>query len=312
MPIDLFVAETFVGINNVDDPTTLSPTFITSAGKTEGVVNLSEASNVFIDNQGKIRRREGYVRLGSGSYTSLWSNMSQTLCYGCKGRVLYKIIFDGSNFSEVSLLSGLDINNKVVFAESSDRIFFTDGIHIGQIRLDVATIFDIDNINFKEEIPAGYCIEYYRNRIYVAMDEAIYFSDPLTFHTMDIRFNIIPFTNKITLMKAVSDGMYISSGSTYFMQFTDINTSNLIWLNDDTAIPDSGICIAASNILKGEHNGKSVMWLGKKGYYIGMESGKIVHISNNKYALPISNPSGSSGAIFNDIGHTKQYISVIY
>lgn len=112
----------FSGINNL-----LPPERIRSlATQSDATCELVAASNVDIDNSGRISRRAGIEQKVAGAAHSLWSNGD--LCVFVQGNRLMQLQPD---FSTNVLAAGLIEDMPVAYVEAAGNIFWTNGLQSG-------------------------------------------------------------------------------------------------------------------------------------------------------------------------------------
>lgn len=79
------VLDDFLGLNNTLPPEHTDPKY------------LKLAQNIDIDKTGGVSKRHGYTKVDTGNYHSLWSDETNSICYGVKDGDLVRIYEDYSN-----------------------------------------------------------------------------------------------------------------------------------------------------------------------------------------------------------------------
>jgi len=195
--------ESFTGINNWYNPWELEPSALVSC------------TDYNITDNGNLIARDGRTLRLAGSFSDLHTTPSGVI--GVKGSMLCSIDLVGNTYKYIA--SGFG-QQKISYVNINDLTVLSDGINIGYVRNNVYGTFLRPTIPLKSAIPAGQLIEYYKGRLFIASGKVVAQSDPIA-----IRFaiddNIVSggntrqFSNEVTLMKAVGDG---------------------IWFGDDTGI----------------------------------------------------------------------------
>ncbi|MGB9592347.1 MAG: hypothetical protein ACPL1K_07505, partial [Candidatus Kryptoniota bacterium] len=220
----------FLGVDNVHERESMPPGF------------LFRAINCDIDDSGFLRRRRGFRKALAGDARSLWSN--GTCCFYASGTMLRRLYGD---FSSELVLNGLDPNLEVEFVDINGVIYFTNNEVIGFIENGKAYPFpevDKEEEPFKRRMVGGHLIEYYNGRLYVAQESSIFYSDAMRFTVMDVRKNFILMSGYITMLKAVSNGIYVGAGEkTYFLSGLDPNDFTLRQINESAVLPRSAVKI---------------------------------------------------------------------
>lgn len=90
---------------------------------------LREALNIDIDDDGRVRRRDGYASVYSGSSIhSFWSN--GTDAYFVEGTILKQL---NADFTATNLKTGLQPGRTMSYVDTSEGVFFADGYVSGVI-----------------------------------------------------------------------------------------------------------------------------------------------------------------------------------
>ena len=105
----------WAGINNIDPPEKCKPG------------ELQTASNVDIDDNRRILRREGYLRVYTGNVHSLWGNKEFALFR--EGTALKRL--DSGLTTATTLRTGLIGNDRMAYLEIMGRVYYSDGIVTG-------------------------------------------------------------------------------------------------------------------------------------------------------------------------------------
>lgn len=257
----------FRGIDNFTDPLCLPPGF------------LITAQDVDIDDTMAIRTRYGITEVYSGdSIHSLWSEGEY--CFFMDGTVLFRLYQDYS----ATPLYDLGVTNRVVFVNTmNSQVWATNNDKLFFISENTVNFPNVPNMNFKDLLPCGHDIEYYRGRLYVARDNVVYFSDPYAYGIMDNRYNYMQFDSKITMMRATNNGMYISTEKcVYFAKGEQPHDFGLHPVTDDPAIEGSGVKYLTGGLAR-DKIGAIVLWLGKSGFYMGLPDGTVTNITHGYF-----------------------------
>lgn len=91
--------------------------------------DLDVASNIDLDKTGRMARRAGYTRVGTGATHSLWANPQGTECYCMQGAVLNRVNADYS----LTPLATLHASTHVSFWQVNERTFFSNGVDTGVV-----------------------------------------------------------------------------------------------------------------------------------------------------------------------------------
>ncbi len=293
------VFKNFKGINNVTDAINLTTD------------ELTEASNIDIDNEGKASRRGGYTRkfTPDGKMHSVWSN--DRICLFVDGSTLKRLWPDYTATTIRENVSSLPME----FVDINENVYYSNASVIGWVdSLGNDNQFTDPGINFKVKPIPGQHIEYYNGRLYIARNETLWFTDAYAFGRIDMRMNAIKMKDEMTMLKAVDDGIYVSIG--------DINDrSSVMFLSGNTpedftskevanygAIEGTAVKPKSSYIGDGA-NGKTVLWASRKGICLGANSGSFTNLTATRYEVP-ANKYGAG--FFRIVNGMPQYIASMW
>jgi hypothetical protein len=260
--------------------------------------------NVDIDDNGKPHRRNGYsdAIYNGSSIRSLWAN--DKIC----------LFADGTHFKTINsynvvsnLIDGIDETSTFCYVEHGNLVYFASSLIIGYINTDTATPypFPTETQTFKIKMVGGQILEFYNSRLYAANGSNLFFSDATVPTRMDTRKNIFAFPSRITMVKGVDDGIYVSdSNNVYFMAGRDpISDFTERKVLDVPAI--EGMSVTAK--IKGKVTKNTIYWMTKKGIYAGFNEGVIVPQQAGLFAV---DGLKSGTAIIRENGTYQQLLMV--
>ncbi|RPI50465.1 MAG: hypothetical protein EHM49_08530 [Deltaproteobacteria bacterium] len=287
-----------LGIDNTSDPTRIGL-------RRGGGIFLTEADNVDIDDEGMPHRRKGYEDLLlSGDIHSLWSD-GKKLGLFVQGTEFKKL---NTDHTATTLITDIDPTDQMCYVAVNNIVYFSNSSIIGYIRDGQPYPFPNPHQTFKQGMVGGHILEYYNNRLYAAYGNTIYFSDATVLTRMDKRKNAIPFSDRITMMKAVLNGIFVSAGDHIsFMeggdpfQFTYRDVSNV------PAIERTAITVEEENIGRGE-KGKAVYWLTELGVYRGLPGGMITQMQDGLFSI---RDIDAGMAVLRDDNGYQQYLAIV-
>jgi hypothetical protein len=243
---------------------------------------LSAAENIDIDHALMPSRRAGFEEVDTTPTYSLWSNQNRTLAYCVRNSFLCLINMDYTFTAIKHVLS-----NDFVFQETPDGIYVTNGQVIYMLNEAVVSDLPIVTQNFKAQIPAGSCMEYFRGRLYVAVGSVLWFSDAFRFFQRDMRYNFKAFSDDIELVAATVDGLYVAAGGiTYFLTGDNPHKFDLRPIAGFGAIHGSRTYISGTRIKEGLYGGIVPVWASSEGPCYGFPAGKLSTPMSSKYIMP--------------------------
>lgn len=266
----------FTGLNNSQPPE--------DVGETE----LAVASNVIIDASGHVSMRDGYTRVSTGNFHSLWADGKTALCV--KDGSLMAV----SDTAALSLLRSGVGNKRMFYSTFGDRVFYSNGDTIAYVLDGASYELDAPTGEFKYRMRPGKYLATFRGRLYAADDKTVWYSDAMAPQQTDIRRNFIQVPDEVTLLGPVDDGLYIAtSKKTYFLSGRTPTEFMLAEVADYGAIPGTGSYVEHTLFSAGRIDSNSVLlWASPKGICVGLNGGVSRNLTENRYTMP----SGDRGA----------------
>lgn len=160
--------------------------------------------------------------------------------------------------------------------------------------------------------PAGHLLGYYHGRMYVAVGENLFYSEPYAYELFDLR-RYLSFDGRITLFAPIEDrdnpGIFIGTDtSTCWLNGVDPDEFKMV-----PGVNYGAIIGAMTNVdgaMYADHgNGARMlpMWLSMQGICVGLPGGTVQNITRSKYFSPV--PAQSSGcALFKP--DSTQFVAV--
>jgi hypothetical protein len=127
--------------------------------------------------------------------------------------------------------------------------------------------------------PCGQLIEHRYGRIYIAADNILYFTDPLRYGGVHAHHGFLMFPERITLLIAVEDGLYVSSDETYFLQGTPEQGK----ITQQKVLPYKAIEGSQAHF----PNSNDVVWRSERGIVIGKAGGSVKNVTEDQIAIDV-------------------------
>lgn len=124
--------------------------------------------------------------------------------------------------------------------------------------------------------PAGDLLEYHNGRIYIANDNIVWFTEALRYNLVKPMKGFIMFPKRVTVMKAVDDGIYICSDKTYWISGVDTGA-----FHQRVVLPYGGVYNTGINI----PNFDAVAWFSERGLVFGGENGEVLNVMQDRVAV---------------------------
>lgn len=276
------------GLNNKVDPVRVA------YDPETGVADLTKAVNINIDRSGRIDRRKGFTEIGSLTDCHSFYRYGSSLYFVGSNRIQY---YNGVGVPTESAWVG---NARCAFEGIGDRVYFCNGTIKGYLvgstynDWNVAEYVGPDTRKTFSSPPIGTKLCLFRGRMYIADNEVIWYSEPISYHEYDLVRNYIQPGGRVRMINRVSDGLYVGTDSfikyyrgTHGRDF-DVETVANFGVVEGTDVITSGRLLKTLNtrininvnvILVVTHEG--VMVLGPGGY--------TEHLTYDKLVLPQSN-----------------------
>jgi hypothetical protein len=270
---------------NTRDPATALYTNIRT-GKTE----LAAAYNIDITESGRIQRRRGYTKLLAGSFHSLFCGGEDTLV--ATGTSLCRV--DGGN-SLVVLRNDLTEKASISWLQLAGRVYYMNGYQKGYIPTggnDTAWVAGSyvgpeTNRTFSDP-PIGQLLGFHNSRVLVAVDNILFYSEPLAYGWFDYARNYIGEPARISMIAPVLGGVYIGTEQgVFYYAGDDITKAERRKITDDPPVSGTHVFVDASQVGKeGKLFGPAVVWTGQSGLYMGISGGTLYSLTSRKLVLP--------------------------
>lgn len=124
--------------------------------------------------------------------------------------------------------------------------------------------------------PPGEILEYHNGRIYIGNNNIMWFTEPLRYGLVKAMKGWIQFPKKITIIKAVDDGIYVCADRTYWI--SGVDTAQF---HQREVLPYGAVFGTGVNI----PNYDAVAWFSKRGIVFGGENGEVLNIMQDRVAV---------------------------
>lgn len=145
---------------------------------------------------------------------------------------------------------------------------------------------------FNSPPPPGQLLTYLNGIIYIASGNTIWHTEPLNYNLADNAGNFFMHSQRITLLTAVPDGLYVSSEHTYF--YSGVGTDDVKRVE---VLPYKAVEGAAMRVV----DTTDVMWFSERGFVRATKGGQVKNLTEDQLAVP----AYTTGAMGTDVtdGH---------
>lgn len=295
--------------------TRLEPQRLTPGGA-DGPVELAEAVNIAIDERGLIELRHGDELLVEGEFHSLFCDGGH--CFVVRERASDAAIMRWSEeLGLVGVRSGLKKNCPMGWCRINQDTFYGNGEDCGYIREGLSHPWPVgeylgpDADAVFEPMPAPHLIGFRPGgQMIIAKDNAIYLNhQPFQFGYFNRAGGYIGFEGNVTLLADVRDGFFASDGlRTWFFRKLDTGWYHYRQelADDHPALPGS---LAHDRVTlrdagMEDMDGFGRIWATTDGIVLGMDSGGIVNLTDDRVRYPAGAERGACLVYDNIVLHT--------
>jgi len=294
----LFSFDRFSGMNNVD------PSFRLPASRDNNwrlSSDMATIENLDIDNAMVLSTRLGSTLKISGSNIhSMWSD-GDLDCLLVEHSILKRLT------PQYSLITISEVGtNRMSYCKWNSRVYLTNEKIIGYVTDNTLTAIPSPTKNYKLPLPAGKFIAYYRAHLYVAKGKVLYISDALCDH-YDIRTGFKIFSEDITMIQPVENGIYVGAGGIYFLKGDEPDAMNKDKVFDADAIPYTNRSLTGEVVGDGVQ-GQCALWTSSDGVCFGDGGGNVKNLTRARYSM---SDYGIGGSVVRNINGTVHYITVL-
>ena len=275
----------FSGLNTVADSSRLGP-------DKYGIIPLTEAVNVEVDQYNRIIRRRGCVQKRAEDSHSLWSDGGP--CYFVSGGALFELLPD---FSRRGIRSGIG-DNPVSFAQAGDKVFYCNGEYKGYVQdgqskpWAVSAFVGPETDRTFDDPPIGHLCAYFAGMMWVAREDEIFRSEPFALGWFDLFGRRLREKGKIRLLAPVANGIYIGDEfSIYFYGLERERTK----VADYPAI-EGAVTFCDASAVSDKMSGRSAIITTTNGICLAAPGGAFINLTEDTLTYP---PALSGSSVLN-------------
>jgi hypothetical protein len=150
---------------------------------------------------------------------------------------------------------------------------------------------------FLQKMPAGTHITNYKGRMYVALDNVLWYSEPYTFGLCRLSSNFIMFPEDVTLLADMEDGLYVASDRVYFHAGTGPeNFTQSVALDCSVASGSPGASNSTADVIAFTDRGMAVL----------RDGGEVEVLDKHVRA----DPADSAALLIREYDSMRQYVGV--
>ncbi len=266
---------------------------------------LERALNIDIDDVGQVRRRRGYTLKVTGSFHSI-QEINGDL-YGVMDGTL-GIIRPDYTFEPLAVSVG---DTPVCYTNVGDTIYFSgsqagtitngvlgqwggtdgQGVWISPVQTPTDTLGAISGTSLQDP-PLASELAAYNGRIYLAQDKTLWATQLFNYHYVDKTKNFMQFEQDITLLEAMTDGMYVGTkDGLYFLQGRALGEFKLTQVLDSPVLAGSAVWAPAELIHPQAVNapmptGPALLFMTEAGICAAFDGGTSYNLTQTEVIFP--------------------------
>lgn len=282
-PLVLFKGTT--GLNNVVTP--VSSQFDPESG----IVELSVASNIDINNFGKISRRNGLTATArtEASHSLFCSDRD---CLFIAGNSLYRLNLD---YTRTGIRSGLTTGVRMSYCQIDGKIYYSNGFENGYVKDNTSYAWQASayvgpaTTKVMFDPPVGHLLEYLSSRIYIATEDGIEYSEPFAYSWFARASNFLPI-GRPRMLRAVDDGLYVGLESgVVFLKGKSPKEFEYSVVSNSPVVAGTDVKVSSDRFGKNDKISlttsatiNAVMWTAHDGIYLGSVGGEVKNLTKNR------------------------------
>lgn len=306
---DSIVLSRFSGLRNTVAPERMAPN------------ELQVAKNIDLDDAGQPRRRRGFSRVDTSSWHSLFTSTRGV--FGVRDGSLGIVRPD---YSFEALRTGIG-PTPLAWVEVGPQVFFSSATDSGVIEQDnsisawgahggagtwlspvvnpTSTLSPISG-QLLGAPPLATALAYLNGRIYMAQHRTLWATELYLYHHVDRTKNHMLFEHDITVVGAVTDGIYVGTTAGIWFLSGTFREMRRIPLMAYGAIPGSLVTAPAELIHPTMNQSRNaVLFLTTSGLVAGFDNGQLLNLTQDKVLFP---GAVSASAVFRRQDGINQYI----
>ena len=295
-----------------------------TAERLEGA-DLMRARNVDVDDAGQIRRRRGFTAVAAGVFHSLHTRTDGTVV-GVKDGDLGLI---NADFSFTLLKSGVG-SNPLAYVQVGDDLYFSSvttsgvvgagdavrdwgalvspGTWLSPVVSPTGTLQPIAG-KLLGAPPLAHALTYHNGRIYLANDRTLWATELYLYDYVDKTRTYVMFEADITVLGAVSDGVYVGTATSIWFLSGSFAEMRRIRAYSFGALPGSLVTLPADIILPNQSVTRTaVMMMTTQGLCACQDGGLIYNITQQRVVFP---GAVSAAAMLRQQDGINQYVGVL-
>ena len=198
------------------------------------------------------------------------------------------------------------VNGDVLYKVTELPIGLTSYV-LGVLNTDKAA----DN-QFLSRMKPGRIVRVYNGRLLAAQGDVLWFSEPFRYALTSVRHNFVRFNSAITMVEPVVGGVFVGTAeAVYFLAGDGPHDFQQSVVSANTPVFGASTLVPASALPKkyaDQSAHMAAVWLGRRGYSLGMAGGAVHDVQQDRLDLP---QIEAGRTVFWTVDGVKQALSVV-
>jgi len=223
--------------------------------------------------------------------------------YVASGDTLCRVVKSDTGLALLPLVAGLTTGERLAWAKLGERVFWSNGVqkglfYNGDPRPWGGQPFSSDA---REDAaytppPAGTVLAGFAGRIWIGVDNLLYFTVFGRFNHVKAGFNHLPQSSRVRMIVPVDDGFYVGTDDRVTFQFGfDPGALRQVVVSDDPPIPGAFAPIRSEEVTGKFQPSGAAIWLTRHGCVVlGLPGGIVMNLTKNRVALDVTPEWGAA------------------
>jgi len=148
---------------------------------------------------------------------------------------------------------------------------------------------------FMSTMPPGHIVRHYKGRMWVAIGNMLVFSPALRFGLYDPRHTYFRFSEKITVVQPVQDGIYVVADKAYFLSGSDPKDMEQVVVYDKGGVLNTGASVSPhvfdykNDVIKSlgveQTPDEIAFWYSPTGAMLGFPGGRVKAVTEDRLSI---------------------------
>lgn len=180
------------------------------------------------------------------------------------------------------------------------EITISSGVERGVIPLETFNVFPAPN---------GHIVKYAHGRLWVALDDTLWYSDPYSLEWFKLQSNFYTFKERIRAVLPTEGGLWVAADGLYYLAGKNPETATLSLKEKVVAVEGTEVQVSGAYIFI-ENTPIGYKWLitTNKGIFICFNDGIVLNMTEKNYTFPIAE---KGTAVFVQEGGVNRYTTTL-